>query len=148
MALLAVCGVFAWTTRDAMANLPFMRQKASASAAGSGGKALVDLGPWQTAQALAALAVTAEETEYAREAEHLADHEVDQAFASALREANLKAAHRSLTGDALALSEKVKQLEQTVAQDQGQVDKLTPPASSASVQAKGGDQAAANSGRS
>jgi small-conductance mechanosensitive channel len=146
MALLAVCGVFAWTTRDAMANLPFMRQKASASAAGSGGKALVDLGPWQTAQALAALAVTAEETEYAREAEHLADHEVDQAFASALREANLKAAHRSLTGDALALSEKVKQLEQTVAQDQGQVDKLTPPASSASVQAKGGDQAAANSG--
>ena len=52
---------------------------------GGGTKALVDLGPWQTAQALAPLAVTTEEKEYARDAERLADHEVDQAFASALR---------------------------------------------------------------
>ena len=51
-------------------------------------KTLVDLRPWQTAEALAPLAVTAEETEYAHEAERLADHEVDQAFASALRQAS------------------------------------------------------------
>ena len=81
--------------------------------------------PVETAEALAPLASTAEETEYARQAEHLADHEVDQAFASALRQANLKAQHRTLTGDALALSQKVDQLKQLVAQDQAQVDSLT-----------------------
>ena len=39
-------------------------------------------------QTLAALAVSAEERELAREAERLADHEVDQAFAQALRQAS------------------------------------------------------------
>ena len=68
---------------------------------------------------------TAEENEYARDAERLADHEVDQAFASALRQANLQAQHRVLTGDALALSQKVAQLKQLVKQDQAQVDSLT-----------------------
>ena len=84
------------------------------------------MSPWQTAQALAPLAVTAEETEYARDAERLADHEVDQAFASALRQATLQAQHRTLTGDALALSQKVAQLQQLVKQDQALVNSLTP----------------------
>ena len=92
-------------------------------------KTLVDLGPWQTAQALASLAVTVEETEYARDAERLADHEVDQAFASALRQASLQARHRVLTGEALALSQKVAQLEQLVKQDQALVDNLTAKSS-------------------
>ena len=84
----------------------------------AGKKTIVDLSPWQTAQMLAALAVTAEETEFAREAEHLADHEVDQAFAAALRQATIQAQHRNLTGDALALSKRVDQLQQLVNQDQ------------------------------
>jgi hypothetical protein len=62
----------------------------------------VDLRPWQTAHALAGLAITAEEKEFAIQAERFADHEVDQAFASALRQANME--QRSLTGEALALS--------------------------------------------
>ena len=49
-------------------------------------------------------AVTAEETEYARDAQRLADHEVDQAFASALREAARR--NHVLTGEALTLSQK------------------------------------------
>ena len=56
----------------------------------------------------------------------MADHEVDQAFAAALRQANLKAQHRTFTGEALALSQKVEQLQQLVEQDQAQVDSLTP----------------------
>jgi len=125
-ALLIVCCILLWTTRSSMENLAFLRQKSGASTTSSK-KTLVDVTTWQTAQALAGLAVTAEEQEYAREAERLADHEVDQAFASALRQARLKAEHRVLTGEALALSQKIAQLQQLVKQDQALVQSLTPP---------------------
>ncbi len=122
--LLILCAVFSWTTRSAMEHLPFLNGQSGSKGSDGNEKTLVDLRPWQTAQALAPLAVTAEETEDAHEAEHLADHEVDQAFASALRQANLKAQRRTFTGDALALSQKVEQLKQLVAQDQAQVQSL------------------------
>jgi small-conductance mechanosensitive channel len=124
LALFLICLIFAWTTRGAMANLPFLQAQAKGLAPVGDQKALVDLRPWQTAQALAPLAVTAEEAEYAREAIRLADHEVEQAFDSALRKANVDAQHRVLTGDALALSQKVDSLEQVVAQDQSAVSSL------------------------
>ena len=134
-ALFLVCLVFAWTTRGAMANLPFLQAQANGLAPVGDQKALVDLHPWQTAQALAPLAVTAEESEYAREAIRLADHEVEQAFDSALRKANEEAQHRVLTGEALALSQKVDNLQRVVAQDQALVNRLAskspPPATSA-----------------
>ena len=111
--LLAVLVLFlalAWATRDALTELPFLRkQRAEAGRLASNGSTHVDLGPWQTARALAGLAGTAEEKEFAMKAERFADHEVDQAFASALREANLEP--RSLTGEALALSQRVEQLQ-------------------------------------
>jgi hypothetical protein len=124
--LLAVCLTVSWITRDAMAHLPFLAGSGTARSLMDRQKALVDLRPWQTAQALAPLAVSAEEAEYAREAERLADHEVVQAFASALRLANIEAQHRVLTGLALTLSQRVAQLQQLVKQDQAQVDHLTP----------------------
>lgn len=127
-ALLVLCLIFLWTTRGALENLAFLRQKDGASGSLGAKKTLVDVSPWQTAQALAALAVTSEEMEYAGDAERLADHEVDQAFASALRQATQRAAHRTLTGDALALSRRIKQLQQLVTQDQATVNSLTPPA--------------------
>jgi small-conductance mechanosensitive channel len=115
LAAMIACLTFAWITSDSMAHLPFLKQKT--------GKPLVDLTAWQTAHVLAGLAVTAEEAEYAREAERLADHDADQAFASALRRA---AAHqRVLTGEALALSKKVTELQQTVKDDQAVIQKLT-----------------------
>ncbi len=115
---------FAWATRDALAELPFLRQqRAEASRLASNGSTQVDLGPWQTAHALAGLATTAEEKEFARQAERFADHEVDQAFASALRQANLQG--RSLTGEALVLSQRVEQLQQVVNGDKALVKSLT-----------------------
>ncbi len=117
------CLVYSWTTRDAMANLPFLHGQSQVRALNESQKTIVDLHPWQTAQALAALAVSAEEVEYAREAQRLADHEVDQAFATALRQAN--AQPRALSEEALALSTRVGQLQQVVKDDQAKVQSMT-----------------------
>lgn len=125
-ALLIGCIVLVWTTRDAMTHLSFLPGRGLTDVSQATKKTIVDLSPWQTAQTLAALAVTAEETELAREAEHLADHEVDQAFAAALRQATIQAQHRNLSGNALALSQKVDQLQQVVNQDEAVVKQLTP----------------------
>ena len=108
-----------------MAHLPFLQRQGNVQGPDGNQKTLVDLRPWQTAQALAALAVSAEEKEYANEAERLADHEVDQAFATALRQATAQVQHRTLAGDALALSQSVAQLQILVRDDQAQVSSLT-----------------------
>jgi small-conductance mechanosensitive channel len=136
--LLVACLVFLWLTRRSMENLAFLRHN-NGGAASFSKKTLVDVSTWQTAQALAALAVTAEETEYAQDAERLADHEVDQAFASALRQARVRVQHRVLTGEALDLSQKVKQLQLLVAQDQQLVKSLTPPQGTAATAAPESD---------
>lgn len=114
---LGICVALAWRTNDAMSDLPFLRK-------GMGGqeKTLVDETPWKTAQALAALAVSQEELTLARQAEHLADHEVDQAFATALREQSLK--QRTLTGKALELQKQVTQLTALVASDQAALNNV------------------------
>jgi small-conductance mechanosensitive channel len=137
LALLALCLTFSWTSRDAMAHLPFLAGEGKARAHDDNQKTIVDLRPWQTAQALAPLAVSAEENEFARDAERLADHEVDQAFAAALRQATLQTQHRTLTGEALALSQKVAELQQLVKEDQALVNSLTHAASPAPAAGKG-----------
>jgi small-conductance mechanosensitive channel len=119
--LLVVCFAFSWTTRDAMAHLSFL--KGQQSQPGSEQTTVVNLHPWQIAQALAPLAVSKEEEEYAHEAERLADHEVNQAFATSLRQASTQ--RLSPTGEALELSQKVAQLQQAVKEDQAQVRTLT-----------------------
>jgi small-conductance mechanosensitive channel len=124
LATLVLFLAFAWATRDALAELPSLRrERAEASRLASNGGTHVDQGPWQTAHALAGLATTAEEKEFASQAERFADHEVDQAFASALRQANLE--RRSLTGEALTLAQRVEQLQQVVNGDKAQVQSLT-----------------------
>jgi small-conductance mechanosensitive channel len=122
--LLVVCFAFSWTTRDAMAHLSFL--KGQQSLRGSGQTTVVDLHPWQIAQALTPLAVSKEEEEYAHEAERLADHDVNQAFATSLRQAS--AQRLSPTGEALELSQKVTQLQQSVKEDQAQIKTLTSTA--------------------
>lgn len=121
-----------------MAHLQFLRAQNGAGKLAGARKALVDQRPWQTVQALTPLAVSAEEVEFARDAARLADHEVDQAFAAALRRASLQAQRRTLTGDALALATKVAQIKQLVQQDQAQVASLS--AKSSATPAKNGDQ--------
>lgn len=133
--LMVLCMAFSWTTRDSMMNFPFLG-RGNARRHASVEKTFVDMRPWQTAQALAPLAVTAEETEYARDAERLADHEVDQAFSAALRLASLQVQRRTLTGEALALSQKVAQLQQLVKDDQAQIQALTPASSAPASEAK------------
>jgi small-conductance mechanosensitive channel len=122
--VLVVCLVAIYLTRGAMANLPFLRTRTAAG----GTAGLVDQRPWQTVQALAPLAVSAEEKRFARDAERLADHEVDQAFAQALRQASLDMQARSLTGEALALQQKVATLQGVMKDDQAKVDSLTAAA--------------------
>ncbi len=114
--------VFAWVTRDAMTALPFLRKQAEARRLAPG-QVHVDLRPWQTAHAIASLAVTAEEIEFASQAQRFADHEVDQAFAFALRQANLQ--QGKLTGEALALSQRVQRIEEIVGDDKALVQSLT-----------------------
>ena len=125
--LLAVCLVCFWLTQGAMAHLSFLHNSRQSSVTST----LVDLRPWQTAEALAGLAATSEESDYAHQAEHLADHEVDQAFGAALRRAGLEAQSQTLSGEALALKQKIAQLEDLRRQDQAVVDQLAakaPPA--------------------
>lgn len=124
--LFVLCLVFSWNARIPMGGSGANR--ASGAARAGARRNLVDLSPWQTAQTLAALAVTAEEVDFARDAMRLADHEVEQAFASALRQAELQSQHRTLTGEAQAAAQKVAQLEQLVAQDQALIASLSAPA--------------------
>jgi small-conductance mechanosensitive channel len=84
---------------------------------------IVDQRPWQTASTLATLAVSTEERELAREAERLADHEVDQAFSQSLRQASAET--RELKGEALALQQRVTELQRTVKEDQAKIAALT-----------------------
>lgn len=121
-AVLVACLVGLFLTRGVMANLPFLRGKGSPSGFRANND-LVNQQPWQTIEALAPLAVSAEEKRHAREAQRLADHEVDQAFAQALRQAALET--HTLTGDALALQQKVTTLQTVVKEDQTKVDALT-----------------------
>jgi small-conductance mechanosensitive channel len=93
----------------------------------------VDQRPWQTAATLAALAQSAEEREFAREAERLADHEVDQAFSQSLRQASL--AKPNLSGKASALQHRINELQETIKNDQAQIASLTAAASTKSATA-------------
>ena len=124
LAVLILCLGFSWSTRDAMNNLPFLKGHGPTGNLTDSQKTLVDLRPWQTASTLATLAVTNEEAEYAQEAERLADHEVDQAFAAALREASARVQRTVLKGDALELSQRVTELQQMVKDDKAQVASL------------------------
>jgi len=91
----------------------------------------VDQRPWQTAATLAALAQSAEERKIARDAERLADHEVDQAFSQSLRQASL--AKPNLTGKALALQQRVTELQQTLKKDEARIAALSAGAGTKSA---------------
>jgi small-conductance mechanosensitive channel len=117
--VLAVCLLASYLTRGSMATLPFLNGRGG----GAESSGLVDQRPWQTVAALAPLATSAEEKGFAREAERLADHEVDQAFAMALRQAGMET--RVLSGPALELQQKMNGLAEQVKEDQAGVDSLT-----------------------
>src|SRR5277367_3049959 len=131
LGVVVLCLVGTFMTRGVMQHLPFLHGQTAGWNAAPRSYGIVDQRPWQTAKTVAALAVSAEELELAREAERLADHEVDQAFAQSLRQASAET--RQLTGEALTLQKRVTELQQTVKQDQAQVASLTAKADPAPV---------------
>src|ERR1700755_769498 len=127
LAVVVLCLVGNFMTRGVMEHLPFLHGQGKGWNAVPRPTGIVDQRPWTTAKTLAPLAVSAEELEYAREAGRLADHEVDQAFAQSLRQASAET--RELTGEALALQQRVTELQQTAKEDQQRIADLTPKAS-------------------
>jgi small-conductance mechanosensitive channel len=131
--VLAVSLAGAFLTRGVMAYLPFLQARKGSWTGAYVPPGVVDQRPWQTAATLAALAQSAEERELAREAERLADHEVDQAFSQSLRQASIE--KPNLSGKALALQQRVTELQETIKNDQARIVSLsagTPPASAVS----------------
>ena len=114
--------ICSWLTRDASTRLSSIRSQASAGKLSDGRKTIVDISPWQIAETLAAEARSKEEVDYAREAQRLADHDVDQAFASALRLASLQ--RRADSSEAQTLAQQVTQLQKVVKDDEAQVKNL------------------------
>ncbi len=95
MGALGLLGTVAglWFTRES-GPLPGIKEPANGQRATSGNAApppsrqrVVDMKPLLTARRVASLATTPEEQELARQAERLADHSVDLAFAEAMRRA-------------------------------------------------------------
>ena len=131
--VLAVTLAGAFLTRRMMEHLPFLQARTGNWTGAYVSPGIVDQRPWQTAATLAALAQSAEERELAREAERLADHEVDQAFSQSLRQASLE--KPNLSGKALALQQRVNELQETVNNDQARIASLSAGAGNRSANA-------------
>ena len=72
LAVVVLCLVGSLMTRGVMEHLPFLHGQKTGWNAAPPSIGIVDQRPWKTAQTLAPLAVSAEELEFAREAERLA----------------------------------------------------------------------------
>lgn len=119
--LLLACLLAVYATRDATSP-----PSVPAAGAAPGQVADVDTQLLETANQMAALAETSDEQQNAREALRLADHELDQAFATALRQA---AAYRPPSaGPIRELADRVNQLKDQVAWDHRRVEQLTKQA--------------------
>jgi small-conductance mechanosensitive channel len=120
--LLLACLVAVYVTRDTTE-----RQAASDRSTGTEQASAVDSRLLDTANRMATLAETGDEQNDAREAQHLADHELDQAFATALRQA---ASYRApATGPLRDLLGNVNKLKAQIAADQDRIAQLTKQAS-------------------
>ncbi|MGZ6317354.1 MAG: hypothetical protein ACXWNQ_08850, partial [Anaerolineales bacterium] len=124
--LLLACLVAVYVTRDS-SNRPVLSAQTSA---GDSAPA-VDSRILTTANQMAALAETTDEQNAAREALRLADHEVDQAFATALRQA---AAYRPpATGPLHDLIERVNRMKFQIAVEQSRIQELAKLPSSNAI---------------
>src|SRR5438874_6646932 len=124
--VLALTTAGAFLTRGVMTYLPFLQTRKGNWTGAYVPHGVVDQRPWQTAATLAALAQSAEERELAREAERIADHGVDQAFSQSLRQASL--AKPNLSGKALALQQRVNELQEIIKNDQARIASLSATA--------------------
>jgi small-conductance mechanosensitive channel len=127
-ALLVFCVVASYLTRDTDATRAAAKKLPSGSTT-----SLIDQRMLQTAQQMAADADTPQEQAFAQEALRLSDHELDQAFASALREASATSAPAS--GPLKELGERITGLKSGINADQLRIAKLTKEAAANSASA-------------
>jgi len=114
-AALVACGVSAWLTRDA-----------APSRTATAPTSVIDRRLLDGARQVSALAETPAEQEFARTATRLADHELDQAFATAVREA---ASAKPVANAAVQqISSRITQAKQHIAADQDRIAKLAKTA--------------------
>jgi hypothetical protein len=125
--LLAACLAALFETRDTAS--PATAKKPAANAAAP----IVDDRLLRTARQMAAMADTRDEQDDAREALHLADHALDQAFASALRAAAAPATPAN--GDLSQLTAQIDRLKAGIAADQQRIDQLTKAAAASDAAA-------------
>jgi len=114
--LLAACLFAYYFTRESAG--PAASQSASAAE-----QPLVDTSQLQGAVKMASLAATADEQVQAREAWHLADHELDLTFAAAMREAEAEA-ELPAAGPLRQLGDHIASLKARVAADKKRVEAL------------------------
>jgi small-conductance mechanosensitive channel len=112
--VLAVCLVAAWLTRDTAPN----RTPVQVS--------VVDRRLLDATRQVAGLAETQQELDLAQEAVRLADHELDQAFATAVREA--ASVKPPATGPIQQLNARVAKAKAQIAADQARIAKLSKDA--------------------
>jgi small-conductance mechanosensitive channel len=115
LAILVATLIGAFQTRGVMSYLPFLQVKKGDWTGAYVAPGIVDQRPWKTAVTLGALAQSAEERDLAREAERLADHEVDQTFSQSLRQASLD--KPKLSPRALELQQRIAELNKIIAAD-------------------------------
>jgi hypothetical protein len=116
--LLVACLVAAYVTRDVRSNQTAAPESTSADSASP-----VDGRLLQSAQQMDTLADTAEEQALSRDALRLADHELDQAFASALREATAPSVPTA--GPFKQLADRVARWKAQITVDQERIAKLS-----------------------
>jgi small-conductance mechanosensitive channel len=141
LAILIVTLIGTFQTRGVMSYLPFLQLKKGDWTGAYVPPGIVDQRPWQTATTLGALAQSAEERDLAREAERLADHEVDQTFSQSLRQASLD--KPKLSPRALELQQRITELEKIVKADEA---RLAPSTSTSGAKPSAAAAPAATSG--
>src|ERR1051325_5613253 len=127
----------AFMTRGVMEYLPFLQARKGDWTGAYVSLGIVDQRPWQTATTLAALAQSAEEREFAREAERLADHEVDQAFSQSLRQISLD--KPKLSDKASALQQRITELEKVIKGDEARIASLSGASGTKAAATNAGD---------
>jgi small-conductance mechanosensitive channel len=111
------------------------KQEPAAGSSAVDSEIAVDERTLRRAQRLRALASTPEELQYAHAATQLADHELDVAFAAALRQ--IEARPPVLSPDAQKISERLQKSQKQMESDQSQVDQLTAGLAQAPAAQKG-----------
>ncbi len=135
--VLAITLAGAFMTSGVMSYLPFLQARTGNWSGVYVARGVVDQRPWQTAATLAALAESSEERELARDAERLADHEIDQAFSQSLRQASLDKPIPS--EKTLALQKRIAGLQETVKADEARVAALSAHTKSGSAMSNAND---------